>query len=264
MLLYLLWIPALLVAAAALFFAHTGWWTLLVLPVAYLCFNLLYLLFVWIICKMIPMDREYKDISPFYHSQMMLFIDYALAVLGVRWKVTGMEKLPEGEFLLVCNHRSLVDPLTTMAALKSRSMAFVSKPENIYKLFLGRAAYRCGFLGIDRENARNALVTINAAAENMKNHLCSYGIYPEGTRTKTGDLQEFHAGSFKAAQKAHVPVVVSAITGSEKVLHGNFPFRKTDVELRILEVIDADTVKASKTRDLAEFSRSKILEITGH
>ena len=264
MLLYLLWIPALLVAAAALIFAHTGWWTLLVLLGAYLFFNLLYLLFVWIICMMVPMDREYKDISPFYHSQVLIFIDYALAILGVRWKITGKEKLPQGEFLLVCNHRSLVDPLMTMMALKDRSMAFISKPENIYKLFLGRAAYRCGFLGIDRENARNALVTINAAAENMKNHLCSYGIYPEGTRTRTGDLQEFHAGSFKAAQKAHVPVVVSAITGSEQVFKGNFPFRKTDVELKILDVIDADTVKNTKTKELAEFSRSKILEVTGH
>ncbi len=263
MLFYLLWIPALLVAAAALFFAHTGWWTLLILVGAFLVFNLLYILIVWIICKTVSMDREYTDISPFYHSQMMMFIDWALAVLRVKWKVTGLEKLPEGEFLLVCNHRSILDPLTTMAALKSRSMAFVSKPENIYKLFLGRVAYRCGFLGIDRENARNALVTINKAAENMKNHLCSYGIYPEGTRTRTGDLQEFHAGSFKAAQKAKVPVVVTAILGTD-TFKKNYPFRRTYVELQILDVIDAETVKASKTRELAETSRSQILEVIGH
>lgn len=263
MLFYLLWIPALLVAAAALIFAHTGWWTLLILLGAFVLLNLLYIPVVWVICMTVPMDREYTDISPFYHKQMMIFIDWLLTVMRVKWKVTGLEKLPEGEFLLVCNHRSIVDPLMTMVALKSRSLAFVSKPENIYNLFLGRVGYRCGFLGIDRENARNALVTINKVAENMKNHLCSYGIYPEGTRTRTGDLQEFHAGSYKAAQKAKVPVVVTAILGTDTFKH-NFPFRRTYVELQILDVIDAETVKNTKTKELAEISRNQILEVIGH
>ena len=264
MLFYLLWIPALIVAGLCLFVWHIGWWTIPALLGAYVVFNLLYLLYVWILCQTVTTEKEYDDISPFYYRQMMLFIDWALAFLGVDSAVKGKEKLPEGEFLLVCNHRSLVDPLMTELALKDRSMAFISKPENINKLFLGRVAHRCGFLPIDRENARNALVTINKAADNMKKHLCSYGIYPEGTRTKTGDLQEFHAGSFKAAQKARVPVVVSAITGSEQVLHGHFPFRRTKVELTILDVLDAETVKASKTKELAEISRNMILEKIGH
>lgn len=263
MLFYLMWIPALIVAALCLLVWHIGWWTIPALIGAFVFFNLMYILYVWILCQTVTTEKEYDDISPFYHRQMMIFIDWLLAAMGVRWDVEGLEKLPEGEFLLVCNHRSILDPLTTQMALQSRSMAFISKPENIYKLFLGRVAYRCGFLAIDRENARNALVTINKAADNMKKHLCSYGIYPEGTRTRTGDLQEFHAGSFKAAQKAKVPVVVSVITGSDQFKH-NFPLRRTRVKITILDVLDAETVKGSKTKELAEISRNRILEVTGH
>ena len=265
MLFYLLWIPAALTALGIFLAcpAMSAWWLLLILPLAFLLWNGLYLLYTWIICKRVDMDAEWTGISPFYQKNTQLFIDWLLAVLRVRYELRGTEWLPEGEFLLVGNHRSAFDPLTTYAALRDRPFAFISKPENIEKLYLGAAAWSAGFLAIDRENARNALVTINTMADRMKNHVCSYGIYPEGTRTKTGNLQEFHAGSFKAAQKAHVPVVIMATENSEQVLK-NFPFRRTKVVLTILETIDADTVKATKTAALAEHTKALLLEYLGH
>ena len=240
MIFYLLWIPAVLTTLGVfcIWTALSKWWILLVLPLAFILWNGLYLLYTWI-------------------------IDWLLAVTRVDYELRGTEWLPEGEFLIVSNHRSAFDPLTTHAALRDRNFAFISKPENIYKLYLGSAAWSAGYLAIDRENARNALKTINTAAERMKNHVCSYGIYPEGTRTKDGNLQEFHAGSFKAAQKAHVPVVIMATENTEQVLK-NFPFRRTKVVLTILETIDADEVKASKTSALAKHSQALLLEYLGH
>jgi 1-acyl-sn-glycerol-3-phosphate acyltransferase len=265
MIFYLLWIPAALTTLAVfcIWTALSKWWILLLLPLAFILWNGLYLLYTWIICRRVDMDAEWTGISSFYQKNTLWFIDWLLALTGVRYELRGREWLPEGEFLLVGNHRSAFDPLTTHAALRDRPFAFISKPENIYKLYLGSAAWSAGYLAIDRENARNALQTINAMADRMKNHVCSYGIYPEGTRTKTGDLQEFHAGSFKAAQKAHVPVVIMAVENSEKVLK-NFPFRRTKVILTILETIDADEVKATKTAALAEHTRALLLEYLGH
>ena len=265
MIFYLLWIPAVLTTLGVfcIWTALSKWWILLVLPLAFILWNGLYLLYTWIICRRVDMSEEWTGISPFYQKNTLWFIDWLLAVTGVSFELRGTEWLPEGEFLLVSNHRSAFDPLTTHAALRDRNFAFISKPENIYKLYLGSAAWSAGYLAIDRENARNALKTINTAAERMKNHVCSYGIYPEGTRTKDGNLQEFHAGSFKAAQKAHVPVVIMATENTEKVLK-NFPFRRTKVVLTILETIDADEVKASKTSALAEHTKELLLEYLGH
>ena len=93
----------------------------------------------------------------------------------------------------------------------------------------------------------------------MKRDLCSIGIYPEGTRSKTGELLPFHSGSFKTAQRANVPVAVACVRGTEKVKMRLF-LRPTDVYLDILEVIPAEKVKAMSTAELAEYSRKRMEE----
>ena len=115
MLFYLLWIPAALTALGIFLAcpAMSAWWLLLILPLAFLLWNGLYLLYTWIICKRVDMDAEWTGISPFYQKNTQLFIDWLLAVLRVRYELRGTEWLPEGEFLLVGNHRSAFDPLTT-------------------------------------------------------------------------------------------------------------------------------------------------------
>ena len=264
MIFYLLWIPAALTTLGVfcIWTALSKWWILLVLPLAFLLWNGLYLLYTWIICRRVDVHGEWKGISPFYQKNTLLFIDWLLAVTRVSYELRGTEWLPEGEFLLVSNHRSAFDPLATHAALRDRPFAFISKPENFKVPVYGRIIHRCCFLPIDRENPRNALKTINAAATRMKAHACSYGIYPEGTRTRTGKLLEFKPGAFKAAQKAHVPVVVVAAEGGEQVLK-RAPLRSTTVTLTFLAVIDADTVKAKHTHELADEVKAMLQEHLG-
>lgn len=255
-----------IVLTALLFLLMPGvslWWAVpIALGLVIVC-NLLYVLGIFIYCKRIDMDREYDTIDPGARRWTMGFMNWLLAICRVKTRTVNMDIVPrEGEFLLVGNHRSIFDPLCTYVAMKDFPLAFISKPENIHKLFLGSAPYKCCFLPIDRENARNALKTINTAAARMKAHACSYAIYPEGTRTKTGKLLEFKPGAFKAAQKAHVPVVVVAAEGGETVRH-RAPWRSTTVTLTFLGVIDADTVKATKTHELAEQVKEMLREHLG-
>jgi 1-acyl-sn-glycerol-3-phosphate acyltransferase len=176
----------------------------------------------------------------------------------VRVKLSGADKLPtEGRFVLICNHRSGFDPVVTEAWLKDYNLAFISKPSNLKLPYIGKLAYGAGFLPIDRENDREALKAILKAADFLKRGVCSIGLYPEGTRTKTGKLLPFHAGSFKIAQRGNAPVVIAAIQGTEQVKK-NFPFRRTKVKLDILELIPAEKVKAMSTNELAEYCRGRI------
>ncbi len=235
-------------------------WALLVTLGGYLLLHVLYLLFFWLYSLPVPMDKPLEKVRPVSH-----FGAYATASLlciygGVKAVVSGAEKLPkDSRFLFVCNHRSIFDPMIVMDKLHDYNIAFISKPANMNIPIAGHALYCAGFLAIDRENDRNALKTILTAADYLKRDVCSIGIYPEGTRSKTKELLPFHAGSFKIAQRAKAPLVVACVSGSEKAQIVN-PFNACKVQLDILEVIPAETVSSMRTDALAEHARSLIQE----
>ncbi len=217
-----------------------------------------YLLFFWLVSLTVPMDRPLKKQNPLCRFACRTVIPLINFYAGLRIRISGTELLPtEQRFLLVCNHRSIFDPLVVMDRLSRYNISFVSKPSNLRIPFAGRIAYAAGFLAIDRENDRNALKTILTAADYLKRGICSMGIYPEGTRSKTAEMLPFHAGSLKIAQKAKAPIVVSAIHGSEKIRHFRL-FSGIPVQMNILEVIPAETVCALKTTDLSDRIRAVI------
>ena len=174
--------------------------------------------------------------------------------------VSGIEKIPKDtKVLFVSNHRSNFDPIITWYILKKWKIAFVSKPSNFKIPFFGRIIRKCCFMPIDRENPRNAIITINKAAKLLKKQEVSIGIYPEGTRSKNGQLLPFHNGVFKIAQKAEAAIVVLCVTGTEKISKGT-PFRRTDVYLDVLEVFSAQGIKETKTEMIGTAVR-RLMEI---
>ncbi len=181
-------------------------------------------------------------------------------VLGnIRVKVDGKDKLPEGRFLLVSNHRSVYDPLCTWLAFSKTEIAFVSKEENLTKPLIGRWGIRTGCMAIDREDARKAVKTIVTAADRISNDVISIGIYPEGTRSTGANLLEFHNAVFKIAQRAKVPIVVITVDGTEKIKK-RFFFKRTNVSLKVVDVIPVDFVTENGTKEIGDRVREKMLE----
>lgn len=195
--------------------------------------------------------REYAGCSRFYRGIVNCVAQLLMWVLRINVEVTGRESLPQGRYLLVANHRSNFDPLVKLAALPEQTLVFISKPENFKIPIVGRIIHRCGFLPIDRENARNAIVTIRRAAQFMQEDAASVGVYPEGTRSKSCALLPFHSGVLKAAQHADVPVVVMAVRGTERICK-NAPLRRTLVQLDVVRVIPAETVRQSRSTALGD------------
>ena len=227
---------------------------------AFLLYQLIYILYLWLLAQRIPLDKPLEKQDP----RITFGIGFLSGALNVYWGirpiVTGAEKLPkDGRFLFICNHRSACDPIVVMDRLRDYHISFVSKPSNLHIPVLGRIVAAAGYLSIDRDNNRSALKTILTAADYMKRNVCSIGIYPEGTRSKTGDLLPFHAGSFKAAQRAGVPVAVASLSGSEKLRHFRF-LAGNRVHLNIITVLPADTVCALRTEKLSEYTRDLILK----
>lgn len=173
-------------------------------------------------------------------------------------ETTGRELIPKDtRYLMVANHRSLVDPVVTVIDLSDEDLVYVSKPGNYKIPLLGKLMHLCGCLSMDRDNNRNALKTIKQATDYIDRDITSVVIYPEGTRCRDDELLPFHAGSFKIAQRADVPVVVAALRNTDRVIH-NFPLRRTTVYLDILGVIDVEYVRTHKTKEVAALAQQMI------
>jgi len=188
------------------------------------------------------------------HPHVRWVVDTVIGHLNrfarVRIHLTGQEKLPEGRFLLVSNHRSMYDPISTVWMLRDRYIGFITKPENLRIPLAGPMIYRAGYLPIDRENPREAMKTIRAATELLKNDVESIGVYPEGTRSREEDMLPFHNGVFKIAQKSLVPIVVLSTNGTE-LIKKRFPWKHTDVYLDILAVIYPEEHASAPTAEIS-------------
>ena len=229
---------------------------------ALLAVLILYFLFLGVCALLVSPDKTYEKNSPFYRFLLESATAVAIKLLRIRVHVSGIEKIPKDEkVLFVCNHRSNYDPLITWCALNKWKIAFVSKPENFKVPFFGRIIRKCCFLPIDRESPRKAIVTINKAANLLKNQEVSIGIYPEGARSKHSRLLPFHNGVFKIAQKAEAPIVVLSITGTEKISKRT-PFQHTDVYLDVLELFPSENIKELKTEMIGIMVRSLIMTNT--
>ena len=218
-----------------------------------------FVLFVVISALLVNTKKEYDTHSSYYRGMVNIVTWITLWCSRVRIHVTGEKKVPATNVLFVGNHRSNYDSLVTWQVFKKWKIAYISKDSNFKIPVCGRLIRKCCFLAIDRVNPRNAIRTINKAAELIHQEDISFGVYPEGTRNKayTG-LLPFHNGVFKIAQKANIPIVVVAVHGTEKI-HKNAPWRHTDVYLDVLEVLSADYVKENSTAVIGEQVQQMLL-----
>ncbi len=222
--------------------------------IAYTVFAvILYLLSLAVLALFVDKTKPNSRFDKFYNRVITFTLKMVVSACGIKLKVEGEELIPENtRFVLIQNHRSGFDPVVTLAALGSREIAFITKPENMNLPVIGQFMHSIRCIPIDRENPRNAVKSINAAAENIKNDICSMAIYPEGTRSKGEEMLSFKNGSLKIATKSGAPLVITTVSNTDKVKKNALRFKKTEVTLKICEVIPAEEVSASTTAELAD------------
>lgn len=227
---------------------------LILVLVSFVGVFILYFLFYLICALLVNTKKQYNQESKFYRQILNSFTFLLLKVLRIHCDVIGMELLPsDGNFLFISNHRSNYDPIIQWTVLRKYKLSFISKKENFSIPIFGRLIHRCCFMPIDRENPRKAMETVNRAAKLLMNTNISVGVYPEGKRSKECKLLQFHSGVLKTAKKSGKPVVVSTIEGTENIFKNIKHFKKTVITMKIIETIDADAVKNTKTAELSDY-----------
>jgi len=146
----------------------------------------------------------------------------------------GMENLPDSPVILAPNHQSFYDSLYVMAFLKNRFMKktyFYAKEKHIRQRWLKFIASRHNVIIMDiNKDLKQSLKKMAEILKKGKNII----IFPEGTRTKDGNLGKFKKSFAILAKELNVPVIPIAIRGAFKALPRGkvipIPFKRIDVD----------------------------------
>ena len=162
----------------------------------------------------------------------------ALWAAGIPYRVVGLEGVPlDRPLVIASNHQSWFD-IFLLAAVLPGSLRFVAKKELQRVPLLGRAMQSAGHVFIDRQNRQAAFGTYDEAAEGIRRGISAV-VFPEGTRSRTGELQPFKKGPFVLAIAARVPLVPVYCAGTFTLLpKGHWRLRSHPVALMFGRPLD--------------------------
>ena len=233
--------------------AVPAWLCLLAGVGAWLVLALLAFAFLYFVCKAVDMETPQETDDKFYRTVMNLYIEALKTLVGIRFTVTGAEKLPqEGRFLLVCNHLFLADPALLLNAFPKAELAFITKQENEQMFIVGKLMHKILCQSLDRNNDRSALKTILKCIQLIKEDKVSIGVFPEGYTSKDGKVHPFRPGVFKIAQKTGVPIVVCTIQNTRSIFKNLARLKKTHVPLHLVDVIQPEMYAGKTTAEISD------------
>ncbi|MFW6206440.1 MAG: lysophospholipid acyltransferase family protein [Gemmatimonadota bacterium] len=186
---------------------------------------------------------------------------WSAMVVHPLWRRQVVGSLPprsEGPFVGVSNHESLAD-VAVIGALPWETK-WISKRENFRIPFLGFMMWLAGDISVDRDDPESR----SEAYEELKRWLArgaSVMIFPEGTRSRTGEMLRFKNGAFRLAVETERPIVPLAVACTrEGIRKGSMVFRPTTTRLAILDPVPVEDLGLDDVSDLRDRVKDEIRE----
>lgn len=163
---------------------------------------------------------------------------FFVRAVGVRVRVVGKQRIPSGACLFVANHTSSADAPAVVGAIPRR-IAVLLKQSLFQWPIVGHAFHLARFIPVNRGARDSAIASVEKATEAMRSGQ-SFLIYPEGTRSPDGRLQEFKKGAAVMAIKAGVPIVPIACSGAHRIMQKrSLVIHPGEILVEFLDPIDA-------------------------
>ena len=175
-------------------------------------------------------------------------------------RVEGRKKIPwRGPAVLVANHASLIDVPVLFSLY--RPFKWVSKAGNFKLPFIGWNMSLNGYVPLVRDDRRSILRAVRGCRRLLQQGM-SVLIFPEGTRTMTGQLQAFKRGAFFLAVKARCPVVPIVVHGTGDCLpkHGAVLRQTMHARVEVLDPIEPGAMGTAELRDRVRAAIAEALE----
>ena len=146
----------------------------------------------------------------------------------------------------------------TFYAYMPKPTGFIAKREVKKIPLLNLWMYCMGCIYIDRSSPRKGKKAIDKGIERMKAGESIF-VFPEGTRSKTGELRPFKPGCLRLAEKTGCPIVPVAMTNTGKIFEGNhYKLHRVDCKLIFGEPFYYDEIPSENKRECAEYVRAKV------
>ena len=177
-----------------------------------------------------------KHVDPLYWAGVkgvMFFVN----CVGVHVQVKGIERIPAGTCIFAANHTSSADAPAVVDAIPRR-IAILLKRSLFEWPIVGQAFHLAHFIPVDRFNRESAIDSLERATVALRKGQ-SFLIYPEGTRSPDGRLQEFKKGTAVMAIKSGKPLVPVACSNAHRIMEKRkLKIRPGTILVEFLEPID--------------------------
>ncbi|MEL7834546.1 lysophospholipid acyltransferase family protein [Fodinibius sp. Rm-B-1B1-1] len=219
------------------------------------------LIFIWL--PLLAVSRFFdRDPARYRTGKLFRKLGKYISKINPNWqiKITGYENIDDRRpYVMVCNHLSQADiPLISNLPWE---MKWVAKKELFETPVVGWMMTLAGDISVDRRASNRREQTFKQATHYLNNN-CSVMFFPEGTRSRDGNLNRFKAGAFDLAIKEQKPILPMVIDGTQNTLpkrSWKFGVAK-QIKLKILDPIPTEGLDRSDIRSLTKEVRQAILD----
>ncbi|MBQ5829997.1 MAG: 1-acyl-sn-glycerol-3-phosphate acyltransferase [Alistipes sp.] len=175
-------------------------------------------------------------------------------------EVIGIENIdPKKAYVMTLNHNSMADIIT----IYNLPLVFkwVSKKE-VYRIpIVGRLLYAHGDIVINRASAKEAMQLVHERGKEWLAKGASVAIFPEGTRSKDGEIHNFKAGAFLLAKDASAPILPIVLNNTNKMMRKGWLMNwRNHITIKILPPISAEEISERTVKEVMADVHSSMTE----